>query len=224
MAAGSIGIIRSARASGMRRSVATVAGLAITSSALACTPPLPFNIALDVQVQVDGGGALVDGATGVLTFSVHRVEGHRWPRGYVIRSVPVDPQVPGGSLLRLTAIEGEGCALSEDTGWVDGSTGAHYALTGERIVDAPSPRLCWVGFEGLPGAVTGQSMRFFVRPDDVCPTDPDWSDNDALVPLGVPPPAIPAPLAPWLLPVLALALGGLARRQLRASAGRMPRS
>jgi hypothetical protein len=198
-----------------------------TGVALACTPPRPMDIALQLSATVEGGGPILPGSRGRLLFTAANVTISSGPEGFEVQQEGDGPGAPDGPPIRLVAAPGSDCVVEDRQVDGQGQPRRFQAVVAPRDRDAIWPRTCEVDYEVLPAAVTGQAVRYTLRLQDWCGMDRNLGNNTADLIFGIVPPpagaARAAPLAAWPLLALILAIlaaAGAARRQRASAAGR----
>lgn len=185
-----------------------------TAAASACTPPRPFDIALELAATVDGGGAVVPGSRGQLLFTASNLR-QGFPEGFEVRQAPfaaVPGQVPP---IRLSTAAGSDCVVEDRQVELNGQPARLQAAVAPRDRNLPWPRSCRVDYEVMPDAAAAQVVRYTLVLQDFCGIDVNGSNNTADFPFGVVPPVAPAspvPLAAWPLLLLVLAMLAAGRR------------
>jgi hypothetical protein len=190
---------------------------------LKCSPPVPRNISLTIDVQVDGGGLPFAGASGSIVFTIRNLEQDGGLEPALISHFPRHglPLTPMQPLWLMPAI-GDACVFTEHVQAIDGEPQMFYTIhaAGAPPLESSS---CALSFQ-VGDSVEALPIEWIAAPSRMCVADPDRSDNHAIVVFGnlngLPTArAVPArgesavALGVWMIALLAICVS--ARRVLR---------
>jgi len=190
-----------------------------------CTPPLPVNLSLALDVIIDEGDDAGPGSTGRLLFTAtHREASGRPSAVFVSNRLTQGLAAGSQTVLLLSAAPDASCVVESAVEAVDGQPRLFYSAYFPKPIAPGDSEHCQVAFAVSAGSLARERVELTARPYD-CAIDPDLSDNRVIFEFGgagvVPLPEGvdlfdgSAPSTAWLVTLLLL-LVTAARRAMRA--------